>query len=147
MFCSLAFNFKHGADSLQHNVGCGALNWQNCSFYILSNPFIGLHALTLQIFVRIIKRSGREVFQTNETSNFFFNFIFFQSMICSWSSHYLFHKKPGSLDIMKLTRKLWYKVLWNLVLTEVTKQWIWQTATTREKISVWEGRKLKVLVH
>lgn len=146
MFCSLAFNFKHGADSLQCSVGCGALNWQNCSFYILSNPFIGFHALTLQIFVMIIKRSGREVFQTNETSNFFILF-FFQSMICSWSSHYLFHKKPGSLDIMKLPRKPWYKVLRNLVLTEVTKQQIWQKATTREKISLWEGRKLKGLVH
>lgn len=72
---SLAFNFKHGADSLQHIVGCGALNWQICSFYILSNPFIGFCALPLQIFVEIIKRSGRELFQTNETSIFFFFFF------------------------------------------------------------------------
>lgn len=76
------FQFKHGADGLQHIVGCEALNWQIFSFHILSNPFTGFHALPLQIFVKIIKRSGREMFQTNETSKFF------QLVICSWCSHH-----------------------------------------------------------
>lgn len=65
------FQFKHGADSLQHIVGCEALNWQIFSFHILSKPFIGFHAFPLQIFEKIIKRSGREMFQANKTSKFF----------------------------------------------------------------------------
>lgn len=79
------FQFKHGADNLQHIVGCEALNWQISSFHIPSNPFIGFLALPLQIFVKIIKRSGREVFLTNETSKFF--------SVWSWCSQHLFHIK------------------------------------------------------
>lgn len=144
MFCSLAFNFKHGADSLQHIVGCGALNWQICSFYILSNPFIGFCALPLQIFVEIIKRSGRELFQTNETSIFLFFFSVYdlfvvQSLCISQkvrkSGHYGAYTETMIYNLMKLGTDWSYQTM-NLMKSDHQGKDQWVT----------EGRKLNLLV-